>query len=140
MHGCSLFFEKSLQRSFGLFDPVGPPSPSLGSSQNEIIAEIGSFFIYDSLSRDFAAGIIGIRVIVLALLTASKIAMTVRAGVFSPDGPANVEATAAKSTTRDFPFFNQRATLSPCPHDSHGFHIPNDVEADARTNNGGQLY
>jgi hypothetical protein len=139
MHGCLLFFEKSLQRSFRLFDPVGTSSPSLGSPQNEIIAEIGSLFIYDSLSQDFAAGIVGIRVIELALLTASKIAMTMRAGVFSPDGSNNVQATAAKSTTRDVPFFNQRATPFPCPHDSHGFHIPKNVEADARTNNSGQL-
>jgi hypothetical protein len=139
MHGSLLFLEKSLQRSFGLFDPLGTSSPPLGSPQNEIIAEIGSLFIHDSLSQNLAAGIVGIRVIELALFTASKVAMTMGAGVFSVDGPYNVEATAAKSTTRDFLFFDQWATPSPCPHDSRSFHIPNDVEADARTSNGGQL-
>jgi hypothetical protein len=113
VRGASLFSEESLESSFGLFDPVGTSPPALRSSQNKVIAEVGPLFIYDPLSQDLAARIVGIRVIELALLTASKIAMAMRTGVFSPYGASDVQTASAKSAAHDVSFFDQQITPSP---------------------------
>jgi hypothetical protein len=112
--GCSLLFsEKSLESSFGLFDPVGTSSPSLRSPKKKVIAKIGPLFIYDSLGQHFAACIVGVRVIELTLLTTSKRAVTVRTGVSSFYGANNVQTPAAKGAAHDVCFFDQPITPSP---------------------------
>jgi hypothetical protein len=136
----SLFSEKSFQSSFGLFDPVGTSPPAFGSSQNKVIAEVGPLFIYDPLSQDLAARVVGVRVIELALLTASKIAMAMRTGVFSPYGADNIQTASAKSAAHDVSVFNQRITPSPWIARLPYISCPQNAEADARTNPSGQLF
>jgi hypothetical protein len=138
--GASLFSEQSFQSSLGLFDPVGTSPSAFRSPQNKVIAEVGPLFIYDPLSQDFAARIVGVRVIELALLTASKIAMAMRTGVSSPYGAGNIQTASAKSAAHDVSFFNQQITPSswiarlPC------ISCPQNAEADARTNRSGQPF
>ena len=101
-----LLLKEGLERLFGLYLPVDFATVPFGSSREEIIAEIGSFFFHNPFRWYLPAFVIGAWIIELALFTAAKVPAAMRAGILPVDFAIHINRLSAKNALHIIPQLN----------------------------------
>lgn len=93
-----LLLEKGLKCLSRFLHFVSPSHRFRRASESKVLAQVGSFLVYDALSGNLPTLIVRFGVIRPALFAAAKIPFAVRACVASGDLAADVQSATAKGT------------------------------------------